>query len=86
METWIALIIVGLAVGLLARLLVPGPDPIGIILTCLLGIAGSIGGPYVAEMLGADASSQPARFLLSVAGAFVILLFSRLVPVPHDAV
>ncbi|WP_433467552.1 GlsB/YeaQ/YmgE family stress response membrane protein [Spirillospora sp. CA-128828] len=48
-------IVVGAVIGALARLLVPGRNPIGILLTILIGIAGSIVGGVIADALGAGA-------------------------------
>ena len=65
--------IFGLIVGLVARMLIPGPQHIGIIMTCLLGIAGGWLGGFVGKALGWYQEGEAAGFLMSVLGA--ILLF-----------
>ncbi|MCW3067362.1 MAG: hypothetical protein JWN32_4534 [Solirubrobacterales bacterium] len=62
-------LIVGLVVGALARLALPGPDPMGIGATILLGIAGSVVAGVVSWLL----FGHVAGFILSVAGATLIL-------------
>lgn len=77
----ILLVIVGLIVGGLARLLVPGPDPMGLFGTWLLGIVGSfVGGALGYLLFGNDLDDglvQTAGFLGSIAGAVVALLVHR---------
>jgi uncharacterized membrane protein YeaQ/YmgE (transglycosylase-associated protein family) len=73
-------IIVGLIVGALARLIMPGRDPMGWIATILLGIAGSILGGFIAGLLWREAGTgrfHPAGLLLSLIGAIVLLLIWR---------
>lgn len=69
----IATIVVGLIVGAIARFLLPGEQKMGWILTCLLGIAGSFAAGYAGQALGLYAVGQPAGFIGSVVGAFVLL-------------
>jgi uncharacterized membrane protein YeaQ/YmgE (transglycosylase-associated protein family) len=72
-------IIVGLIVGLLARFILPGRDPMGWIATLLLGIAGSMVGGLISMVLF-DATGEgfrPAGFLLSLLGAVLLLLLWR---------
>ena len=71
-------IVVGLIVGAVARLIIPGRQPIGIILTLLAGIVGSLLGRWAAtEIFNADANRYP--FLWAVGGAvLVVLLVSKL--------
>jgi uncharacterized membrane protein YeaQ/YmgE (transglycosylase-associated protein family) len=66
-------LIIGLVVGAVAKLIMPGRDPGGIIVTMLLGIAGAFVGGWMGRALGFYAYGQPAGFLMSVAGAIVIL-------------
>ena len=77
----LALIIIGLIAGALARLLVPGRDPMSIPQTILLGIVGSFVGGFLGYVLtGADSEDgalQPARLLGSIAGAVIALLIWR---------
>ena len=74
----IGLIIVGLVAGFLARLLVPGRDPMGIGATIVLGIVGSFVGGFVADALfrsdTEDRGIGPAGLLGSIVGAVIVLL------------
>ena len=75
----IATIVIGFVVGLLARLLHPGADRLGIIMTTLLGIAGAMLATYGGQFLGLYRPGQPAGFIGAIVGAFVILfVVSRL--------
>ena len=67
-------ILFGLVVGIIAKLLMPGRDPGGFIITALLGIAGAVLGGFIGRAMGFYAPGEPAGFLMSTAGA-VILLF-----------
>lgn len=69
----IGTIIVGLIVGALARLVMPGDQKMGWILTCLLGIAGSFVAGFVGQALGWYAVGEPAGWIASVIGAVVLL-------------
>lgn len=77
----ISLIVIGLIAGALARLLVPGRDPMGIGATILLGIVGSFVGGFIGYLLfHKDASSgafQPSGIIGSVIGAVIVLLIYR---------
>ncbi len=74
----LGLIIVGLIAGAIARLLVPGRDPMGIGATILLGIAGSFMGGFLADVLfrseGEDRGLGPVGILGSIIGAVILLL------------
>jgi uncharacterized membrane protein YeaQ/YmgE (transglycosylase-associated protein family) len=74
----IAWIILGLAAGLLANMLIPGKRSQGLILTCLIGIAGALGGGWVATKLFHIHSLQGffnlSTWLTAIAGAAVLLL------------
>ena len=73
-------IVVGLIAGALARLIMPGRDPMGIIATILLGIVGSIIGGLVSWAIwGSDTRGfQPAGLLLSIVGAIIVLWIYRM--------
>lgn len=73
-------LIIGLIAGALARLIMPGRDPMGIIATILLGILGSVIGGLVSWAIwGSDTRGfQPAGFLLSILGAIVVLWIWRM--------
>jgi uncharacterized membrane protein YeaQ/YmgE (transglycosylase-associated protein family) len=70
----IGTIIVGLIVGALARLVLPGDQKMGWILTILLGIAGSLVAGFVGQALGWYAVGEPAGWIASVLGAVVLLV------------
>jgi|1186.fasta_scaffold361004_2 uncharacterized membrane protein YeaQ/YmgE (transglycosylase-associated protein family) len=72
---FIGWIIFGLIVGALARLLMPGRQPMGFILTCLLGIAGSFIGGYIGSAIhgGPMDATQPAGWIGAVIGALILL-------------
>ena len=70
-------IVFGLIAGIVAKLLMPGRDPGGIIVTILLGIAGSVLGGYAGKALGI-AGGGIVNFLLAVAGAMLLLGVYRL--------
>jgi uncharacterized membrane protein YeaQ/YmgE (transglycosylase-associated protein family) len=72
-------IVVGFAVGLIAKLLMPGRDPGGFILTIILGIAGAFIATYIGQHLGWYREGQPAGFVGSVLGAILILIIYRLI-------
>lgn len=72
-------IIIGLLVGAIAKLLMPGRDPGGWIITMLLGIAGSFVAGFLGRSLGWYQDGQPAGFLASIVGAIIILVLYRLI-------
>ena len=67
-------ILVGLIVGALARLVMPGDQKMGWILTCLLGIAGSMLAGFVGQQMGWYTVGQTAGWIASVLGAVVVLV------------
>jgi len=78
----IAWIVVGLIGGMLAKLLMPGKDPGGIILTILLGIAGAVLGGFVAVALNISNGIDDfdiGSIVLSILGSMILLLAYRLV-------
>ena len=72
-------LIIGLIVGALAKLIMPGKDPGGCIVTMLLGIAGALLAGWLGKMLGWYEANEGAGFIAAVVGAFLILLIYRLV-------
>ena len=70
---------IGLIVGAIAKLLMPGKDPGGCIITILLGIAGAFVAGYLGRLLGWYEPGQPAGFIASVIGAMLLLLIYRLI-------
>ena len=71
-------IVFGLIVGAVAKLLMPGRDPGGIIVTILLGIVGALLGGWIGQALGLYGPNEPAGFLMAVVGAIIVLLMYRL--------
>jgi len=70
-------ILIGLVIGIVAKMLMPGRDPGGFIITTVIGIVGSILGGYLGRILGLYGEGEPAGFLMSVAGAMVLLFLYR---------
>ena len=75
----IGTLIIGLITGVVAKLLMPGRDPGGCIITMLIGVAGSFVASYLGEKMGWYAQGQPAGFIASVIGAMLLLLLYRLI-------
>jgi uncharacterized membrane protein YeaQ/YmgE (transglycosylase-associated protein family) len=73
------MIIVGLIVGAIAKLVMPGHDPGGIIVTILLGIAGSVVAGFLGRAVGWYSEGQPAGFFASILGAVIILAIYRVI-------
>jgi uncharacterized membrane protein YeaQ/YmgE (transglycosylase-associated protein family) len=69
----------GLVVGALAKLVMPGKDPGGIIVTMLLGIAGAVVGGFVGRAMGFYGPRQAAGFLMSFLGAVILLVLYRMI-------
>ena len=72
-------IIIGAIIGVVAKLLTPGRDPGGCIITILLGIAGSFLAGFLGRAMGWYAEGEPAGFIFSVVGAIILLLIYRMV-------
>ena len=70
-------LVIGLVIGFIAKLLMPGKDPGGCIITMLLGIAGAFVGTWIGRMVSGNESYQ-ARWLMSIVGAMILLLLYRL--------
>ncbi|HEY5613351.1 MAG TPA: GlsB/YeaQ/YmgE family stress response membrane protein [Lysobacter sp.] len=75
---WLYVILIGLVVGVLARLLKPGRDNMGIILTIVVGIAGAMLASFVGQRMGWYAPGQAAGFIGALLGAIVILVIVAL--------
>ena len=71
-------IIIGFLVGLVAKLLMPGRDPGGFIVTTLLGIVGALVATFLGQALGIYAAGQSAGFIGAVVGAILLLLIYHL--------
>lgn len=72
-------LIVGLIVGAIAKLLMPGKDPGGIIITMLLGIAGAFLATFLGRALGLYDAESAAGIIASILGAMLLLLIYRMV-------
>ena len=70
-------IVFGLIVGVIAKLLMPGRDPGGFIITMLLGIAGAVIGGMIGRALGWYGPNEGAGFLMSLLGAILLLVLYR---------
>jgi uncharacterized membrane protein YeaQ/YmgE (transglycosylase-associated protein family) len=66
-------ILFGLVVGVVAKFLMPGPNPGGLIITTILGIVGAVVGAWIGRVLGFYGAGQPAGFVMAVIGAVVVL-------------
>lgn len=70
-------IIFGLIVGALAKFIMPGSDPGGILITILLGIAGALVGGFLGRMLGLYEAGEPAGFIGALVGSVLLLWLYR---------
>jgi uncharacterized membrane protein YeaQ/YmgE (transglycosylase-associated protein family) len=73
--TWI---LFGLVVGVIAKLLMPGRDPGGFIITILLGIAGALLGGFIGRAMGFYGENESAGWLISILGAIILLALYRM--------
>ena len=71
-------IVFGLIVGALAKLLMPGKDPGGIIITMVLGIVGAVLGGYAGRAMGMYGPNDSAGIFMSILGAVILLVVYRL--------
>jgi len=71
-------ILFGLIVGVLAKFLMPGRDPGGLIVTILLGIAGALVGGYLGRAMGWYGPEEPAGFIVATLGAILLLAIYRM--------
>ncbi len=72
------MLIIGLVIGALAKLIMPGKDPGGIIITMLIGVAGSIIASVIGHAAGWYRADEGAGFIASVIGAVILLAIYRL--------
>ena len=73
------MLIIGLVAGAVAKLIMPGRDPGGVILTIVLGIIGAMLGGWLGRVLGLYQQGEAAGFVMAVVGAIVVLGIYRLV-------
>ena len=72
-------LLIGLVVGAIAKLLMPGRDPGGFIITILLGIAGAFLAGFLGSAMHWYTAGEPAGFIASVIGAIILLIIYRLI-------
>ena len=72
-------IVFGLVIGIIAKVLMPGRDPGGFIVTTLLGIAGAMIGGFVGRAMGFYGDGQAAGWIMSILGAVILLALYRMV-------
>ena len=72
-------LIIGLVVGAIAKLLMPGRDPGGCIITIILGIAGALVAGWIGHAVGWYGTGEGAGFVAAIVGAFIILAVYRLI-------
>ncbi|TMB70729.1 MAG: GlsB/YeaQ/YmgE family stress response membrane protein [Deltaproteobacteria bacterium] len=75
----IGYILFGLVVGVVGKLIMPGRDPGGFIITILLGIAGALVGGFLGRSLGMYGEGEPAGFVMAVIGSIILLAIYRMV-------
>ena len=71
-------IVFGLVVGALAKLVMPGRDPGGVIVTILLGIVGAVFGGWMGRTMGMYGPNEPAGFVMALIGAVAVLALYRM--------
>ena len=71
-------IIFGVIVGAIAKLLMPGRDPGGFIVTILLGVAGALVGGFLGQAMGLYGENQGAGWIMSILGAILLLALYRM--------
>jgi uncharacterized membrane protein YeaQ/YmgE (transglycosylase-associated protein family) len=72
-------LIIGLLAGIVAKLLMPGRDPGGFIITTLLGIAGAFLATYLGQAIGWYRADEAAGFIGAVVGAILVLVIYRMI-------
>lgn len=76
---WFWVVLIGLIVGAVAKLIMPGKDPGGLIVTILLGIGGAVVGTWIGRSVGWYQEGQSAGFIVSVLGALLLLAVYHLI-------
>ena len=71
-------ILFGLVIGIIAKLLMPGRDPGGFIVTILLGIAGALLGGFIGRTMGFYGENESAGWIISILGAVILLALYRM--------
>jgi len=75
---FLGMIVIGLIVGAIAKLVMPGRDPGGLFVTMLLGIAGSVVAGFLGRLLGWYSEGLSAGFIASIVGAIILLALYRM--------
>ncbi len=73
------MVLIGLVVGILAKLLHPGKENMGIVMTTILGVAGSLVATFLGRLVGFYKEGEAAGFLMAVVGAVVLLVIYGMV-------
>ena len=73
------MLLIGLVVGALAKLIMPGKDPGAVIVTMLIGIAGALIAGFLGRAVGWYNEGEPAGFIASVVGAVLLLIVYRMI-------
>jgi uncharacterized membrane protein YeaQ/YmgE (transglycosylase-associated protein family) len=81
---WLWVFIIGLIVGIIAKLLMPGKDPGGFIITAIIGIIGAFIATWIGQAVGWYGPQESAGFIASVIGAIILLFLYRLVFKPKS--
>jgi uncharacterized membrane protein YeaQ/YmgE (transglycosylase-associated protein family) len=76
-------IVFGLVVGIIAKLLMPGRDPGGFIVTILIGIVGALLGGFIGRAMGFYGPNQSAGWIISILGAMLLLFLYRMIARPR---
>lgn len=76
---WVGWIFIGFFAGLIARMITPGRDPSGCIITIILGIAGAVLAGFLGQKLHWYEAGERAGFLAAIVGAVLILIVYRIV-------
>lgn len=77
-------LVFGLIIGIIAKLLMPGRDPGGFIITILLGIAGALLGGFLGRAMGFYGSNESAGWITSIIGAIILLVIYRMIAKPRN--
>ncbi len=72
-------IVIGLVVGVIAKMLMPGKDPGGFIITTLIGIAGAVLAKFIGQAMSWYTEGESAGFIAAVVGAIILLVLYRMV-------
>jgi uncharacterized membrane protein YeaQ/YmgE (transglycosylase-associated protein family) len=77
-------IVIGFVIGIVARFLRPGPDPMGFIMTTILGIIGSLLASFIGQKMGMYQAGQSAGFIFSVIGSIIVLAIYHMIARKSD--